>query len=333
MRRDATRSNKAHLTARRGCIRVDRLPRVSHVEQGASVEGLARDGNTGFSSHFNATREALLIPAHMHDASASSAIAEPSPWLRSARFAAMGATLVVACSPLEDLTTYRNGSSARPSATAPELPGTAGSSSETTGSVAPERTPSEGPAIQGLQPSRDDDPGSTCSASATCGGDEPGDAAVATPDAAVDAGRPVPPVPACLEDETLGPNGNCYVAVATLMAWPEARSACQARGADLTTIRSQADADFLKTFPAREAWVGGNDLTLEGTWAWVTDGFQFWQGEGEDGIALNGAFAPWFDDEPNGEDSSDCLRILLDGTWTDLECGEERASICEGPKR
>lgn len=240
---------------------------------------------------------------------------------------------VSACSPLQDLATYSSGSRESPGAIAPIRPGAAGSNSDTTGSVAAERTPSEGPVIQELQPPREDSSGSACSATATCAGDEPADAAIATPDAAVDSGPRLPPVPACLTDETLGPNGNCYVAVAALMAWPEARSACQARGADLTTIRSQADADFLKTLPPREAWVGGNDLTLEGTWAWVTDGFQFWQGEGDEGIALNGAFVPWFEDEPNGEDSSDCLRILVDGAWTDLECGEERASICEGPKR
>jgi hypothetical protein len=181
--------------------------------------------------------------------------------------------------------------------------------------------------------------GSGCTASPTCSAidDEPDDAGLEAPeDAAVDAGPALAPRPlACQADEALGPNGNCYVAVAALLPWPEARSACQARGAgfDLTTIRSPADGDFLKTLPPREVWVGGSDLTLEGTWAWVSDGFEFWRGEGADGVPLNGAFAPWFDDEPNGEDSSDCLRVLIDGTWTDLECGEERASICEGPQR
>jgi hypothetical protein len=250
--------------------------------------------------------------------------------------------LVVACLPLDDLATYTSGSTERagalaPNTLAPNTQGAGGSSSVSTGAGASERRPGEGTPIQGLQPAAGDGSGSVCSATATCSasGDEPGDAAVATPaDADADAGPPLLPRPlACLADETLGPNGNCYVAVAALMDWPEARSACQARGADLATIRSQTDSDFLKTFPPREAWVGGNDLTLEGTWAWVTDGFQFWQGEGEDGVPLNGAFAPWFEDEPNGEDSSDCLRVLPDGTWTDLECGEERASICEGPKR
>jgi lectin-like protein len=259
---------------------------------------------------------------------------------RSARLAALGSLLAAACLPVEDLASYTGGSTERASAVAANTPGMGGSGSASNGPVASERTPGEGTPLQGGRPpSSAGTSGGACRAPATCSprGDEPGDAGIETPaDAAVDAGPPLPPRPlACDADEILGPNGNCYVAVATLMAWPDARSACQARcvGCDLTTIRNPADNDFLKTFPAREVWVGASDLTLEGTWAWVTDGFQFWQGEGDDGVPLNGSFAPWFDDEPNGEDSSDCMRVLVDGTWTDLECGEERASVCEGPKR
>ena len=63
----------------------------------------------------------------------------------------------------------------------------------------------------------------------------------------------------------------------------------------------------------------------------VTDGAEFWLGDGQSGNALNGAFVNWFTDEPNGEDSSDCLRVLASATWADLECEELRPSVCQGP--
>jgi lectin-like protein len=256
--------------------------------------------------------------------------------LRAARGAALGCWLVAACLPLEDPASYTGGFKDRPSSvTAPARgAGGSGGSSASNAPVASENTPREGTPIAGMPPGAS---APECRRSSNCGGvDAPaGDAGVEAPgDARVDAGPPLPArPPECQPDETPGPNGNCYFAVATLLEWPDARLACQARGGDLTTIRSQADNDFVKTLSSDEVWAGGSDLTLEGTWAWVTDGFQFWQGEGDDGVALNGAFAPWFPDEPNGEDSSDCLRVLADGTWADLECGELRASICEAPKR
>jgi hypothetical protein len=100
----------------------------------------------------------------------------------------------------------------------------------------------------------------------------------------------------------------------------------------LATVRSAEDSAFLLTLLNGDAWLGGSDTATEGTWAWVTDGAEFWLGDGETGNALNGAFVNWFTDEPNGEDSSDCLRVLASATWADLECSELRASVCEGPE-
>jgi hypothetical protein len=146
---------------------------------------------------------------------------------------------------------------------------------------------------------------------------------------------PEPPRPlACTLAEKTGPNGQCYVVVATPLDWDAARANCQARGVgwDLTSIRSATVSAFLASFVVEEAWVGGSDAVTEETWAWVDDGFQFWQGEDE-GQPLNGAFVNWFDDEPNGSESSDCMRLLIDTRWADLECAELRPSVCEGPPR
>ena len=170
-----------------------------------------------------------------------------------------------------------------------------------------------------------------------CTGDCPGADAGATADAAPprpEAGPPEEPAPlGCALGEQTGPNGRCYMAVATLLSWDAARTSCQGRGAgwDLATIRTSIDSVFIRSLLTHEVWVGGADDVTEETWAWVTDGFAFWQGEGAQGSALNGAFVNWFDDEPNGGGTSDCLRLLLDSLWADLECTELRGSLCEGP--
>jgi hypothetical protein len=139
--------------------------------------------------------------------------------------------------------------------------------------------------------------------------------------------------PACTLAETTGPNGHCYVLVATPFEWEAARENCQQRGPgwDLTSIRTAADSRFVTSLVDEEIWVGGSDSVTEETWAWVDDGFEFWQGEGAEGQPLNGAFVNWFDDEPNGSSSSDCMRLLDDSRWADLECAELRPSVCEGP--
>jgi hypothetical protein len=146
-----------------------------------------------------------------------------------------------------------------------------------------------------------------------------------------DAAPPRPP--ACTLAETTGPNGQCYVLVATPFAWEAARANCQQRGLgwDLTSIRTVADSRFVTSLADQEIWLGGSDGLTEETWAWVDDGFEFWQGEGAEGQPLNGAFVNWFDDEPNGSSSSDCMRLLDDSSWADLECAELRPSVCEGP--
>jgi hypothetical protein len=169
------------------------------------------------------------------------------------------------------------------------------------------------------------------------GPSEPGPPVSEAPDAAVpppDAG--VAPVPNCGALETLGPNGNCFFAVNERLTWSNARATCRQRGADwdLTSIRSLAVNQFLAGFTTQETWAGGSDATTEGTWRWANDRAIFWRGS-ETGRAVNGAYANWNSDEPNGGAGSDCMRYTPDlaGRWADLECDSLRRAVCEGPAR
>jgi hypothetical protein len=263
-------------------------------------------------------------------------------WLSTLASACVWATL--GCFPLEDPSAYTNGLKQGPSVPASGEPDAAFVDGPTpTATIPRENTPGEGTPVQGGVQGGGPSTGGTCNrggCSSNGGAGPVGEDAGTTPPATEvpDVGPPPEPEPpACASDETVGPNGNCFIAVAAETTWDAASAICQARGAgfDLASIRTPADGEFLKQFGPAEIWAGGNDLTTEGTWAWARDGFQFWQGEGEgdDGVPLNAAFTNWFSDEPNGEGGSDCMRTLVGGTWADTECDDVLPYVCEGPKR
>jgi hypothetical protein len=162
-------------------------------------------------------------------------------------------------------------------------------------------------------------------------------------DAGTGGGDASAPIPAdgCVAPERLGPSGNCYLAVATLLSWEDARLSCRAHaeGWDLAAIRSEATNRFLAEVAPAQAWVGGSDAEDEGTWLWVNQADGFWSGNGLTGSVLTGAFENGNTDEPNGAGNSDCARLVTAPggvpsplpTWADLECFELRGSVCEGP--
>ncbi|MEO8177640.1 MAG: C-type lectin domain-containing protein [Deltaproteobacteria bacterium] len=139
----------------------------------------------------------------------------------------------------------------------------------------------------------------------------------------------------------LGPSDNCYLVDTTPHSWSDARASCRALGDgwDLASLRSAQNSAFAAPLLTLEAWIGASDAALEGTWTWVDQGDAFWLGDGM-GSALNGAYANWNSNEPNGAEESDCGRILpagaavspgLTAPWADLSCTELRGALCEGP--
>jgi hypothetical protein len=140
--------------------------------------------------------------------------------------------------------------------------------------------------------------------------------------------------PACRGGSVEGPNENCYAVGGRESTWLDARAACRQRGAgwDLAAVHDAESNRFLAGLFGDEAWLGGSDANVEGTWRWVRDGVTFWRGDGT-GAPVNRAFDNWNEDEPNGDDSSDCVRMVAATTrWADLECEELRPALCEGPK-
>ncbi|MET0412825.1 MAG: C-type lectin domain-containing protein [Polyangiaceae bacterium] len=155
-----------------------------------------------------------------------------------------------------------------------------------------------------------------------------------------DGGRPIDAAPladaavTCPAGAVLGPSGRCYVAVQNTLSAPAAQRSCNALGAgwDLAAIHDAATNAFLGTLLNVEAWIGASDDDVEGEWTWVIDDVPFWSGDAETGAPVNGQFELWAGGEPNGDDTSDCARLVPNPPrWADLECNSQRASLCEGP--
>ncbi|KAA0709976.1 CD209 antigen-like protein C DC-SIGN-related protein 2 [Triplophysa tibetana] len=112
--------------------------------------------------------------------------------------------------------------------------------------------------------------------------------------------------------------------------WSKSRDVCISKGADLVTIKSQEEQDFLVSKIKETHWIGLNDLETEGRWVWVNNqtleetGVKFWfesrQKEPDN----------WKVEDPSGENCAS----LGDGngnlhTWFDGSCKKQKKFICE----
>jgi len=179
--------------------------------------------------------------------------------------------------------------------------------------------------------------GASGSESGAASGERP-DAGVAPPDATPVAVDPSPAIP-CADVGSVGPNDSCYVPVSTSLTWTDARTNCLARGAgwDLAAIRDEATNEFLTRLVPVETWIGASDAEREGIWTWVSDGTPFWSGGASPtGSAVNGAYANWAPNEPDGivnggGSDAQCVIMMPGGTWDDQACRIFASFVCEGP--
>lgn len=161
------------------------------------------------------------------------------------------------------------------------------------------------------------------------------DAAPATADAgAPDAALPDAAPPCAGGDaQVTGSSGNCYMLFTTPATWQAAADVCAAQSpaAHLATMTDALEDELVMELAGDlDAWVGGNDLAVGGTWVWPT---------GEPMIYEN-----WGLGEPNNGNGSyeeDCMIVRKIGiqddptfnvdTWDDRPCSHEYRFICERP--
>lgn len=94
----------------------------------------------------------------------------------------------------------------------------------------------------------------------------------------------------------------------------------------LASINSENENEFLREHlranggfvQGDSAWIGGNDMTNEGSFEWV-DGYNamtIFSGPGSSA----GAYSNWMTGEPNSNGDEDCVMFNSEGEWNDDNC-------------
>ena len=113
-------------------------------------------------------------------------------------------------------------------------------------------------------------------------------------------------------------NNNCYKRITELLTWKDAETMCVESGGHLTSVHSPEENTFLNEVSKKAiTWLGGNDISKEGSWTW-TDGSS-WR------------YKNWGETEPNNYDGKeDCLNIGHGADkWFDDQCLTKRQAICK----
>ena len=114
--------------------------------------------------------------------------------------------------------------------------------------------------------------------------------------------------------------GHVYMYCTSTATWANAQTACRLYGYDLVTLETSAENSAVvsqaNSTSATRWWMGYNDRTTEGTWAWSSG---------------SGSYTNWHSGEPNNSGNEDCGELLRwsDTTWNDESCDDSLPYVCE----
>lgn len=118
-------------------------------------------------------------------------------------------------------------------------------------------------------------------------------------------------------------SGRCYKYMATEMTWADAELFCLSEGANLVSIHSQEEQNFVQTLVQNfdhgtgPTWIGLSDIHKEGRWMWSDD------------CATHFFF--WLASEPNnvvGVEHCAHDNHADEKKWNDLSCLATLPSVC-----
>ena len=114
-------------------------------------------------------------------------------------------------------------------------------------------------------------------------------------------------------------NGACYKFSSTLVPYSDASAACKNDEANLVSIHSPEENEFVRSLTGgSDIFIGLNDSKTEGTFVW------------SDGSTVT--YANWELGEPDdGYNMSDCVVLLgsSDGKWNDTPCIMWNEYVCK----
>ncbi|XP_030259767.1 lactose-binding lectin l-2-like isoform X1 [Sparus aurata] len=118
-------------------------------------------------------------------------------------------------------------------------------------------------------------------------------------------------------------NGRCYKYVATDLTFADAELQCLSEGANLVSIHSPEEKDFvsflIKNFDSAQGhtWIGLSDILKEGRWMWT------------DGSVVDFVF--WHAGQPDNAGGNEHCGHIWAGTalrWNDHLCSQTFPSVC-----
>uniref|UniRef100_A0A8C2KS67 Si:ch211-133n4.7 n=1 Tax=Cyprinus carpio TaxID=7962 RepID=A0A8C2KS67_CYPCA len=126
-------------------------------------------------------------------------------------------------------------------------------------------------------------------------------------------------------------HGKLYFFSSNVLNWSSSRAFCVSKGADLVTITSQTEQDFLASEIEEQHWIGLTDLKTEGHWVWVNNqtltdtGVQSWYKR------ASGQSEPdnWRGTDPSGEHCAVVRYFEGHVHWFDVSCKLQKKFICE----
>src|SRR5690606_1314063 len=151
-------------------------------------------------------------------------------------------------------------------------------------------------------------------------------------DTVVDEGEPEPDTAAepppgapCTGNEF---GGSCYQLFAEVAPWGVAEQRCVAWGGHLASVESEAEDDFISSWPAllgippgngSGIWLGATDAALDGDFRWWDD--------------AQVLFDNWAVFQPDNGPGVDCIEKRNDAAalWYDRRCTDALPFVCERP--
>ncbi|XP_019205938.1 lactose-binding lectin l-2-like [Oreochromis niloticus] len=116
-------------------------------------------------------------------------------------------------------------------------------------------------------------------------------------------------------------NSRCYKYVSARMTWADAELHCVSQGANLASIHSLEEHQFVKVlisnFDPTEGytWIGLTDLHKEGGWMW------------SDGSPVD--FTYWTSNQPDNMGGNEhCVHKNFGMKWNDNRCSESFPFVC-----
>ncbi len=111
----------------------------------------------------------------------------------------------------------------------------------------------------------------------------------------------------------------CYKVLSNHLDWDTARMTCQAEGAELVSIHSEAENSHVKLatdqIGDQALWTGGRDVSGTGVYTW-SDDWQF-------------LYTRWDDGQPVHIKGGGCVLYQPNGTWTVANCQEHHPAMCK----